>query len=67
MRNYTIAARVWAGTLSSSGYAARIIADGEAIRNRLARNYSMSRPELSEQDLERIRAELPGKIALLAQ
>jgi len=66
MRNYTIAARVWAGTLSSDSYKARISADEEAAKSRFARTYSMTRPELSEQDLERIRTELPGKIALLA-
>jgi len=64
-RNYCIAARVWLGELSSVGYEARIRAGERALQVRRARTHSMSRSELTADDLERIRAELPAKIASL--
>ena len=64
-RNWEIAARVWSGQLSSEGYRARVVADERALQVRHARTHSMSLPEITDEDLENMRAELPDMLARL--
>lgn len=64
-RNYTIASRVFSGALTSAGYQASIQESDRRTQHARARNHEMTLPELSDADLERIREELPGKIAKL--
>jgi len=64
-RNYVIAARVWSGELTAAGYAARIAESGRQIVQRLARRHSSTLPEITDDDLARMRAEIPGRIARL--
>jgi hypothetical protein len=57
MRNFEIAARVLSGQLSSAGYEKRRLADEKA------QPHSVRRPEITDEDLARMRAELPALIA----
>jgi hypothetical protein len=64
-RNYGVAHRVWSGALTSAGYQAQIDQSDREVTLRRARTFSMTRPELTDADMERIRDELPNKIAQL--
>ena len=61
-RNLEIAARVWAGDLSSQEYEAKRLTNDSAPDKRLARGITLSQDrdvtEIAEADLERMRKEV---------